>query len=54
MFITNDTAKNDPVMQIAMQSYMKRLQREEAERNAIRAGLIKPQPTQVWNISDHD
>ena len=54
MFILNDTAKNDPAVQIAMQSYMKRLEREEAERSAIRAGLIMPQSTQVWNISDRD
>ena len=49
MFILNDTAKNDPAVQLAIANYKQQLQRE-----AIRAGLMTPQPTTVWNISDHD
>jgi len=52
MFILNDTAKNDPAVQIAMASYMKQLQAENEYRNKVRAGLITPQSTTVWNISD--
>lgn len=54
MFILNDAAKNDPVIQLALANYTKRLEAEEAQRQAIRAGLIQPQRTQVWNISDRD
>jgi hypothetical protein len=54
MFILNDAAKNDPAVQMAMQSYMQRLQKEEEYRAQVRAGLITPQPTTVWNISDRD
>ena len=54
MFILNDTAKNDSAVQLAIANYTKRLQAEESERQAIRAGLIQPQPTTVWNISDRD
>ena len=54
MFILNDTAKNDPAVQLAISAYTKRLEAEEAQRQAIRAGLIQPQRTQVWNISDRD
>ena len=52
MFILNDTAKNDPAVQIAMASYMKQLRAEEDYRNKVRSGEITPQPTTVWNISD--
>jgi hypothetical protein len=52
MFILNDTAKNDPAVQIAMASYMKQLQAENEYRNKVRSGEITPQPTTVWNISD--
>jgi hypothetical protein len=54
MFILNDAAKNDPVIQLVIANYTKRLEAEEAQRQAIRAGLIQPQRTQVWNISDRD
>ena len=55
MFITNETARQDPACQIAMASYLKRLQAEEAHRQAIRQGLA-PAPTwgtaDRWDISD--
>ena len=54
MFILNDTAKKDPAVQLALQAYTQRLQREEEYRQKVRAGLITPQPTTVWNISDRD
>ena len=54
MFILNDAAENDPAVQMALQAYTKRLEAEEAQRQAIRAGLIQPQRTQVINISDRD
>ena len=53
-FILNDTAKKDAAVQIAMANYLKQLEREHQQREAIRSGLITPQPTTVWNISDHD
>lgn len=54
MFITNDNAKNDPACQMAMASYLERLQREEAHRQAVREGRIPaPQGTWgTWSISD--
>ena len=54
MFILNDTAKNDPAVQLAMQNYLKQMQAEQFYQDAVRRGLIVPQPTQVWNISDKD
>lgn len=54
MFILNDTAKNDPAVQLAMQMYMKRIEAEETYRDQVRAGIVTPQPTTVWNISDRD
>ena len=54
MFILNDTAKNDPVVQLALASYTKRLEAEEQQRQAIRAGIVTSTPTQVINISDRD
>ena len=54
MFILNDTAKKDVAVQLAMANYRKQLEREHQQRQAIRAGLIQPQPTTVWNISDRD
>ena len=54
MFILNDTAKNDPAVQLALANYTKRLQAEESYRAQVRAGLIQPQRTTVWNISDRD
>jgi hypothetical protein len=53
-FILNDTAKKDAAVQLAMANYMQQLQREHQQREAIRAGLITPQPTTDWNISDRD
>ena len=53
-FILNDTAKKDAAVQIAIANYTKQLEREHQQREAIRAGLITPQPTTVWNISDRD
>ena len=54
MFILNDTAKNDLAVQMAMQSYAKRLEAEESYRAQVRAGLIAHTPDTVWNISDRD
>ena len=54
MFILNDTAKKDAAVQLAMANYLQQLKREHQQREAIRAGLITPQPTTVWNISDRD
>jgi len=53
-FILNDAAKKDPAVQLAIANYVKQLEREHQQREAIRAGLITPQPTTVWNISDRD
>lgn len=54
MFILNDTAKNDPAVQLALQAYTERLKAEEQHRQAILSGEYIPQPTTVWNISDRD
>jgi len=54
MFILNETAKNDPAVQIAVQSYLQQLQREEEYRAQVRAGLIQPEPYTVLNISDRN
>jgi hypothetical protein len=56
VFITNDNAKNDPACQMAMASYLERLQREQAHRQAVREGRIPaPQGTWgTWSISDRD
>ena len=54
MFILNDTAKNDSAVQMAIQAYTERLNQEYLYQQQVRAGLIQPQPTQVWNISDRD
>ena len=54
MFILNDTAKNDPAVQLAIEVYTQRLQAEETLRAQVRAGLIIHTPTTVWNISDRD
>jgi hypothetical protein len=53
-FILNDTAKKDSAVQLAMANYIQQLNREHQQREAIRAGLITPQPTTVWDISDRD
>jgi len=54
MFILNDTAKNDPAVQIAMSNYMKQLQQQQEYRTKVRAGIITNTPTTSWNISDRD
>jgi len=54
MFITNDTAANDPICQAAMASYLERLNREEAQRQAIRSGKAPMVQSTVWHISDRD
>lgn len=54
MFLLNESAKNDPIIQQAIASYAKRLQQEAEYTAKVRAGLIKPQPTTSWNISDRD
>jgi len=52
MFILNDTAKNDPAVQIAIANYMKQLQEQQEYRTKVRAGLITHTPATSWNISD--
>ena len=52
MFIFNDAAKNDAAVQLAMQSYMQRLQKQEQQRQQIRDGLITPSPFTIVDISD--
>jgi len=54
MFILNETAKNDSVIQIALQEYAQRLQREEDYRQKVLSGEVIPQHTTVHNISDRD
>jgi hypothetical protein len=52
-FLLNETAAKDAAVQMAMASYMKTLEREAQQRQAIREGrMAKPEPTTVWNISD--
>ena len=54
MFITNDTAANDPICQAAKASYLQQLQAEEVRREAIRSGRAPMVQSTVWNISDRD
>jgi len=54
MFIMNDAAKNDPAVQMAIESYKQQLMREEQYRKDVRSGKIQPIPTKTWNISDRD
>jgi hypothetical protein len=54
MFILNDTAKNDPAVQLALANYTQRLNQEEAQCQAIRAGIVTPTLSQTYNISDRD
>lgn len=55
MFITNETARQDPACQMAMAAYAQRLQAEEQRRQRIRQGL-EPAPDHstwgTWDISD--
>ena len=52
MFLTNDTAANDPICQAAMKAYAARLQQEQAQREAIRSGKAPMVQSTVWHISD--
>lgn len=54
MFILNDAAKNDPIIQMVIAAAAKRMKDEEEYREKVRAGLITPEPYTVWNISDRD
>jgi hypothetical protein len=54
MIIQNETARNDPAVQQAIQSYLLHLKKEEEYRNKVRQGLIEHIPSTTWNISDHD
>ena len=54
MFILNETAKNDPAVQMALESYTKQLQQEYQRAQDIRSGKIKRIPSTSWNISDRD
>ena len=55
IFITNDTAKNDPIIQKVMQDCINDLMAQKHRRDRIRAGL-EPAPENygVWCISDRD
>lgn len=44
--------KMDPVIRMAMESFVHNMNREEDEREAIRRGEVEMIPTQSWNISD--
>ena len=52
MFLTNETAANDPIMQQAMAAYAARLAQEEAYRKDVRSGKVAPVQTSNWHISD--
>ena len=53
IFITNDTAKNDPIIQKVMQDCINDLMAQKQRRDRIRAGLEPaPEGYGVWNISD--
>jgi len=54
MFILNDTAKNDPIIQAALQAYTQRLKAEEDYRQKVLTGEVIPVPLTVCNISDRD
>ena len=55
IFITNDTAKNDPIIQKVMQDCINDLMAQKQRRDRIRAGLEPaPESYGVWNISDRD
>ena len=57
-FLVNATAAADPAVQMAMASYLERLQREEAHRQAIRDAVANgtyqaPEGQYgIWHISD--
>ena len=54
MFILNDTAKNDPAVQLALHAYTQRLKAEEDYRQKVLSGEVIPVPLTVCNISDRD
>ena len=54
MFILNDTAKNDPAVQLALKSYAQRLQAEEDYRQQVLSGEVIPVPLTKYHISDRD
>ena len=55
IFITNDTAKNDPIIQKVMQDCINDLMAQKQRRDRIRAGLEPVEENYgVWNISDRD
>ena len=55
IFITNDTAKNDPIIQQVMQDCINDLMAQKQRRDRIRAGLEPVEENYgVWNISDRD
>jgi len=53
-FLLNETAAADPAVQMAMASYLQRLQQEEAHRQAIRSGRAPVGRWTTWHISDRD
>ena len=53
-FFLDSKSATDPIVAVAMSSFLSRLQKEEDYRAQVRAGLIQPQLTQVINISDRD
>lgn len=53
-FLLNETAAADPAVQMAMASYLQRLEAEENHRDAIRSGKAPMVQSTVWNISDRD
>ena len=55
IFITNDTVKNDPIIQKVMQDCINDLMAQKQRRDRIRAGLEPVEENYgVWNISDRD
>ena len=55
IFITNDTAKNDPIIQKVMQDCINDLMAQKQRRDRIRAGLEPVEENYgVWCISDRD
>ncbi len=54
VFLVNEAAKNDPAIQLVMEQYLKKLEREEWVRNEIREGRMSLAPEARWNISDRD
>ena len=53
-FYMNQTAKNDPIVQMAMESYMKQILQEADYRKKVMSGEIEPIPYNSFNISDRD